>query len=303
MGNNGILIEEMDVASVRGNEILSLGADRETVRRCRAAIDQFGAVAPPVVGALADGARVVLSGECEFAAIRETGARRMAAVSAKVPAGGGAKAALLLSSLRKGPGALSEGMLLREALDGGATRSELGGMLGRSASWVSNRLALATRLDGGVREMLMRGLLDARSAQEIARLPGEAQFAFAERAVREGLPKSAIEALVAGYNDGSCPDGAKEQILRDPRAALARVSDKRRAVRAPSKSGGMPMLIEEAKAPLSRLAQALCFASPAEASPMRRELGELRKDLAALLEMVQNLLYPGKKEVAANAAN
>jgi hypothetical protein len=29
----------------------------------------------------------------------------------------------------------------------------------------------------------------------------ETQFTFAEVAVREGLPKSAIESLVAGYND------------------------------------------------------------------------------------------------------
>jgi hypothetical protein len=245
----------------------------------------------------------VLSGECEFTAIRETGARRMAAVSAKVPDGGGAKLTLLLSSLRKGPGALSEAMLLREALDDGATRAELGGMLGRSASWLSNRIALATRLDNEVREMVARGLLDARSAQEIARLPADKQYAFADKAVRECLPKSAIEALVAGFNDESCPDGAKSQILRDPRAALARVSDMRRAVRAPSAAGGISMRIGEAKAPLSRLAEALCFASPAEASPARRGLIELGKDLAALLEMVQRLVSPGKKEVMANAAD
>jgi hypothetical protein len=167
-------------------------------------------------------------------------------------------------------------------------------MLGRSASWLSNRLALATRLDNGVRELVERGLLGARTAQEIARLPSGEQYAFAEMAVKEGLPKSAVEALAAGYRDDGCPSGAKAQMLRDPKAALARVSDRRRAV----KRGGIGARIAEAKAPLSRLAEALCLAPPADASPYMQELKELEKDLSALLRMARELLYPGKKEAA-----
>lgn len=297
MPNEAMAVKEMKVAAVRKGGILQIAADRATVERCKTAISQFGALAPPVVAELPDGSSALLSGECEFAALKETGARTMQAATARVPEGGEAKASLLLSSLRKGPGALCEGMLLREALEGGASRAEIGRMLGRSASWMSNRMALATRLDKGVRDLLERGLLEARSAQEIARLaPGE-QYAFAEMAVRENLPKSAVEALVAGYKDRSCPSGAKEQMLRDPKAALARVSDTRRAV----KGGGIGARIEDARTPLSRLAQALCLASPADASPHRHALTELAKDLRALLDMAGALIYPGKGVEACHA--
>jgi ParB-like chromosome segregation protein Spo0J len=293
MGNKGIVIEEMDVSAVSGNKILALSADRETVERCKAAISRFGALTPPVVAALPDGRRAVLSGEPEFAAIRETGAQTMAAVTARVPDGEAAKASLLLSSLRKSPGALCEGLLLNDAIAGGATRVEIGGMLSRSPSWVSNRLALATRLDSGVREMLERGMLDARSAQEVARLPIGKQHGFALKVVRDGMPKSAVEELVASYNDKHCPEAAREQILRDPQAALPHAKGRRRASRG---HGGIAKLLIAARAPLSNLASALCFASPSEASGCWQGLKELEKDLEALLEMARRLIYPGKKE-------
>jgi len=187
---------------------------------------------------------------------------------------------------------------------------EIGGMLGRSASWISNRVALAVRLDNGVREMLARRLLDARSAQEIARLPEGVQHEFADRAVRDGLPKTSIEALVAGYNADGCPDAVKSQIVSDPRAALARMTDGRRAVEdakpAMRKPGKGPqsigLCIEAVKMPLAWLAAALYKASAAEASPHREAMKGLENDILALLDIIRGLISPGKKPAGKGGA-
>ena len=305
MAKNRITVEEVDVAAIRCSETLSMAADKASVGQCRKMLDEFGALNPPVVGALADGARIVLSGGSEFAAIKESGSQKMMAAMVGVPADdeSGAKMSLLLSSLRKGPGALFEGMLLRDALNSGASRAEIGRMLGRSASWLSNRLALAERLDAGVQEMLSCGLLEARSAQEIARLPQDIQHEFADKAVREGLPKSSIETLVAGFNSEHCPEEVKVQIIGNPCAALARMKDSRRAVEdtgrtiervGASAPKGIAACIAAAKKPFAWLAGALNNASPADASPYRRALQELESDALALLGMIRSLISPGE---------
>jgi hypothetical protein len=175
-------------------------------------------------------------------------------------------------------------------------------MLGKSASWVSNRLSLITRLDGNVYKMVSSGLLDPRSAQEVARLPSAAQYVFAEAAVREGLPKSAIESLVAAYNDESCPDEVKKQILSTPRKALMRMTDKRRAVNAgwPSRHKGStsPGVINAYIKSVSAQMAALCCTLDNELpfETMGHALKELETELFALLAIVRKLISPGKTE-------
>ena len=200
--------------------------NQRAVERCKDVIEKLGVLHTPVVGATKSGKRLLLSGQCELTALRELGVKKMEAIEVEAPGDDGAKAkfSLQLLSLQEKPGALCEGRLLQDAVNAGVTRAEIQAMLGKSASWVSNRLSLVTRLDGSVYEMVSSGLLDPRSAQEIARLPSEVQFAFMEAVIREGLPKSAIESLVAGYRDESCPDAIKAQTLIDPRAALKRMA-------------------------------------------------------------------------------
>jgi hypothetical protein len=220
-----------------------------------------------------------------------------------------AKLSLLLISLWEKPGALCEGQLLQEAVSAGIPRSEIQIMLGKSASWVCNRLALITRLNHNVYEMVRNGLLEPRSAQEVARLPAQAQFAFAEIAVREGLPKSAIESLIAGYNDESCPDTVKTQILNDPRAALKRMTDKRRAINVdkPDKDKeSMPAdiideYIRSIRMQVSTLRRVFFNEAVFDTMENRVALKGLEAEVKALLMIVRKLISPGKKEVEQNA--
>ena len=304
-------VKEIDIATVNGNKTLATGVDRRAVERCKDAIEKLGVLHTPIVGATKEGGRLVLYGQCELTALREIGAKKMDAIEVDVGCDGGASAklALLLLSLRDAPGALCEGQLLHEAVSAGVPRAEIQTMLGKSASWVSNRLSLVTRLDQGVYEMVRNGLLDPRSAQEVARLPEGAQFAFAERAVREGLPKSAIESIVAGYNDEGCPDAVKGQILSDPRAALKRMMDKRRPVNTEHsgsyKESALPDdidgCVQAIRLHMAILYRILFSESPYGVRPYRKVLKELEDELVALITMIRGLISPGKTEVDRDA--
>ena len=297
-------VKEIDVACVAGNKTLAAAADRRCVERCKEAIEKLGIVHTPVVGTTMDGERLLLSGQSELTALRELGVKKMDAIEIDVAgdASARAKLSLLLISLQDRPGALCEGLLLQEAVSAGVSRAEIQTMLGKSASWVSNRLSLVTRLDRNVYEMVKSGLLEPRSAQEVARLPAEVQFAFAEMAVRESLPKSAIESLVCGYNDWSCPDAVRAQILSDPRSALKRMADKRRAVNGgrAGRQSVSPDTVDEfirsARLQMAALRRMLCNEAPFEIKDHSGALNELKAELLALLAIVSKSVSPGKKE-------
>jgi len=311
MAKNINKVKEIDVATVAGNKTLAAGVDRRAVERCKDTIEKLGILHTPVVGATPGGNLLLLSGQCELTALRELGVKKMDAIEVDVTGDAGvrAKLSLLLISLKDMPGALCEGLLLQEAVGAGVPRSEIQTMLGKSASWVSNRISLVTRLDVNVYEMVRSGLFDPRSAEEVARLPAEVQFAFAETAVREGLPKSAIESLVAGYNDETCPDAVKAQIISDPRSAIRRMADRRRAVDADSqgrRKGRVPphdvdRCIKSAREQIAKLRHMLPYVTPIEAPQYNGALNELEADILALLTTVRGLLYPGKKEVGHSA--
>ena len=303
-------VKEVDVSTVAGNKTLAATVDRRAVERCKDAIEKLGVVHTPVIGMAKDGKRVLLSGQCELTALRELGVKKMDAIEVDVAGGGvvSAKLSLLLISLQGRPGALCEGLLLREAVGAGVPRSEIQAMLGRSASWVSNRLSLVTRLDGNVYDMVRRGLLEPRCAEEISRLPADAQFKFAEIALREGLPKSAIESLVSGYRDDSCPDAVKAQIINNPREALKRMADKRRAVN-PDRPGrqkaSVPQYaigghVKSMEFQAIALRRMLSGISSDEIEGCKGALKELEKSLSALLTVIRGLFTWVKTEVGSS---
>jgi len=311
MAKNINKVKVVDVAAVAGNNTLAAGVDRRAVERCKDAIERLGVLHTPVIGTTHGGNRLLLSGQCELMALRELGVKKMEAIEVGVAddAGTMAKLSLMLISLKDKPGALCEGLLLQEAVDAGVPRSEIQIMLGKSASWVSNRISLVTRLDSNVYKMVRDGLLDPRSAEEISRLPTETQFAFAETAVRECLPKSSIESLVVSYNDKTCPDVVKAQILNDPRSALRRVADNRRAVKTDNqdsqKAGMPPHVVEECvkavRAQVERLYRILKYVSPLLATGYIDALNGLDGELHDLRIAIRKFIYPGKTEVSNNA--
>ena len=297
-------IEKMDVACVQANQILSMGVDGRDIERCKRAAKEFGALTPPIVGKLPDGGRIVLNGGCEFAALREMGSREMNAVAVDIRSEkDGAKISLLLASLKRNPDALCEGMLIQQALDAGdVTQTQICAIVGKSASWVSKRLALVTRLDPGVREFVSRQLLDPGSAQEIARLPADKQYEFANNVLRDNLPKSTIEKLVSGFTDGECPDTVRSQIVRDPQGAMPRFMPKGPARYVPAclnldklRTGGIGDQIAATDITMSVLGASVNGLWVETAMPYAKALSRLSVDFAAMADMINRLVPPGKK--------
>lgn len=288
---------------------MTLTVNLQDIDRCAKVIRRYGLLTPPVVGSFADGTNLLLSGECEFLALREIGIKSVDAVMVPITEENeGDKLSLLLSSLRKSPNALSEGILIAKMLKTGSfTQSQLGELLGKSVSWVNKRISLVTRLHPAVRDLVTQRQLCPHSAQEIARLPEEVQHAFSVKAIREGLPKSSVEALVAAFNAPNCPDAIKEQIVESPRQTLLRLSDIRTAKpirpRPASKSFTPAANLKDSLIVLRQymadFAKHLYDSAIENLSSDKKLLKELRDDAAALLVMLDDRLgqlpfSPGK---------
>ena len=215
-------IGRVDPALVQDNQVLALSVNRQEVDQSIHFIREYGLLTPPVVGQLRDGSCRVLSGEREFLALREMGVRTTDAVMVLVREQEEMdRLALLLSTLRQAPNPLSEGMLVQQILKTGCyTQAQVGDLLGKSVSWVNKRLSLATRLHPAVRSLVTERQLCAHSAQSIAKLPEQAQTRFAQKALLEGLSKSAVEVLVSAYNRPGCTDSFRTHVLEEPRHAL-----------------------------------------------------------------------------------
>lgn len=216
-------IFQVNTTCIKDNQVLALSVNRQDVERCTRIIRQYGLVTPPVIGNFQDGTKLLLSGECEFIALKEMGVKNVDAVAVPISLSEeGDKLCLLLSCLKKSPCALSESILISQLINtGNYTQFQIGDLLGKSASWVNKRISLATKLHPAVREMVILKQLCPQSAQEIARLPTDVQHDFATKVVSECLPKSAIEVLSTAFNRVDCPSSLKEQILKHPKHALS----------------------------------------------------------------------------------
>lgn len=302
-------ITRVETACVQDNQVLALSVNRQDIERCTKVIRQYGLLTPPVVGSFADGTCLLLSGECEFLALREIGIKNVDAVTVPITEENeGDKLSLLLSSLKKSPNALSEGILITQMLKAGSfTQSQLGELMGKSVSWVNKRISLVTRLHPAVRDLVTQRQLCPHSAQEIARLPEEVQHAFSVKTIREGLPKSSVEVLVAAFNAPNCPDAIKEQIVENPRQTLLRLSDIRTAKPIRSKPAGKPFTpatgfkdsLIALRQYMADFAKDLYNTAIENMGPDRKLLKELRDDAAALLVMLDDRLKqltfsPGK---------
>ena len=183
------------------------------------------------------------------------------------------------------------------------TQSQICAIIGKSAAWVSKRLALVTRLDPGVREFISRRLLDPGSAQEIARLPVDKQYEFANNVVRDHLSKSAVEKLVSGYTVEECPDAVKRQIIEDPQGAVPRFMYKGLDRYVPDclnlkklRAGGIGDQIAAVDITMSVLGKSLRELWPETAASFGKALSRLSSDMRSMVVIILNLVSPGKND-------
>jgi len=222
MGNTSCQVKEVEMATICSNNYLSLTTTEKDVDRCAKAIREYGLLTPLVIRPTINGGHVVISGECELEALRKIGVKKVEAVVVNCNDNTEAdKLSLLLSSLRKEPSPISEGLMLKNLLrTENYTQADIAYLVGKSVSWISKRIALIERLDDSVLKLVAAKKLSCHTAQEIARLPQNIQHQFAIKVVTDNIPKSAVEKLVVSYNNNETTKSIKETIADNPKDAL-----------------------------------------------------------------------------------
>jgi ParB/RepB/Spo0J family partition protein len=123
-----------------------------------------------------------------------------------------AKVAMSVLNDGRGLSELEEAWLVRSLYrEDGLTQPEIGRLLGRHKSWVSRRLMLAESLDEVVQADVRLGLLAARTAEALARLPRVNQRAAAEGVIKRGLTHHQTQRLVAEVL--ATPEGERTPAL------------------------------------------------------------------------------------------
>lgn len=139
----------------------------------------------------------VVDGFKRVAAARALGWTRLRVRTVELDAAA-TKAAVLVLNRASGLSELEQGFVVRALYrEDGLTQPQIAVLLSRHKSWVCRRLALVEQLDQAVAAEVRLGLLAARTAVAVARLPHGNQQAAAHVVARRGLTTAQTERFVA----------------------------------------------------------------------------------------------------------
>jgi ParB family chromosome partitioning protein len=209
------------VGEIEKNPFLALSTNEKDVEKFARVAKTYGNVSPAIVGQSGNTYRV-LSGQTSLEACAHSGIQEIPVVVAEVSdEAEQMKLALLLSTVREESGALSEGAFIDALLTRhGISRQELMNLLKKSKSWISKRQSLAVRLSETVKGMVKDGVICARSAEEVAKLPEDVQVMFVSKIIRDGLSKTDVGQLVSKYTREDADSALREAILESPLVVL-----------------------------------------------------------------------------------
>ena len=292
----------LKAGQIEKSPVLALGVSAKDVSEYERIAKAYGNVAPVIVGQRGN-MYSILSGQAKLEACMHSGLKEIpASVTEISDEAEQMKLALLLSTIREEGGALSEGAFINIlTAQHGVARRDLAKLLKKSKSWISKRQSLDARLSGNVKDMVRSGAVCARAAEEIAKLPGDLQAAFAAKTAMEGLSKTKVSQLVDLYRREDTSDAVRGAIISDPLAVLG-AHGKPGSMRLERRGaherifGSIRLLIR-----LISDLKGLLAGADAEAKELARTgLDELRSawaDLGAVLEIAG--VSPGKQGDAA----
>jgi len=282
---------------------MQAGATRKGVGKAKDFAKKRGYYSPVVLSD-SGGCMTLLSGAATFEACLEEKEAKIPAVI--VQTGGEADDlmfALQSSELNEPLGAVAAGAAIVRLIDShNVPRKHIVETLGKSPAWLNKMEGLARRLNGGVQGLVAEGQLPARSAQEIARLPGGAQMAFAIAICNDYLSKDNVAYLVNRYlNEDTSPD-ERNRIINTPRMALpARQKSRSRTGRDNSTSARLSRAIAGCLDGCAYLHNLLAGADMNEVSVRPMDVEALVESLEALLALLMAVFYPGKKKGCGDA--
>lgn len=191
--------EERKVALAELGERLSSLRLRtpETVRSLQQSLVRHGQLTAATVYLGGDGRLELVDGFKRLQACRSLGWPSLRVYVLQID-DAQAKAAVEALNEQSGLTELEQGWLVRSLYrEDALTQPQIGQLLARHKSWVCRRLALVELLDEAVQADVRLGLLAARTAVTLARLPRGNQQEVARLVARRGLTTQQTEQLVA----------------------------------------------------------------------------------------------------------
>lgn len=134
-------------------------------------IKETGLLEPILVHPKEDGHYCILSGHYRVRAVRRLKQKQILCRVCHFDQHTAMVVYCTQSLLTRAPSAIEEAYMMASLMKAGFNMSQIGGLWGRSKSWVSRRIKLLNSLDPQIKEELGQGNLRPRLAQELARLP------------------------------------------------------------------------------------------------------------------------------------
>jgi ParB-like chromosome segregation protein Spo0J len=114
-------------------------------------------------------------------------------------------------------GSISQGLLIDQLINEHEfSITKLSEMLKKSKSWLSKRWSLSKNLTEDMKRLVSSRDLSPRTAEEIAKLPIEAQNKFGRQVLKNSMSKETVRMLVKLYNDPDTTEITKNKILESP---------------------------------------------------------------------------------------
>jgi ParB-like chromosome segregation protein Spo0J len=278
------------------------GAAKRLVQKARSFAEQRGCHIPVIVSE-AEGCMTLLSGAATFEACLE---ERVAKIPAVIVQTGGDADELLFSlqssELTAPPDAMYVSAAVVRLIDAYAVpRRKIAEVLGKSPAWVSRMEGLNRRLSDAVRTLVSDGFISSRAAQEIARLPSDAQALLAVSAGNEYLNKEDVTYLVNRYLDENTGAEERDRIIRAPKQALPE-APRGRGARAMDQSTGVRLTRAMARCldSTSFLSRFLDHFNMEQAAVNASDAAALSAAMSSLAIRVRSMFCPGEMEFGAD---
>ena len=283
------------LGQLAGNPLLDLGVTQDGVRLTKITLGEFGSVCPLVVKLDSNGLYQALNGPCDVKAMRDMVVQDVPVVIVDVSSEEKEVLLTLMLSMRSSePGPIAQGILIG-ILTGekfNYSLEHLSRLLRVSRPWLSKRQSMARNLTEEVKALVVGGVLPARSAEEVAKLPPESQFVFAKKGVECGLSKDTFAKLVALHNNKGTAPEIKQMILSNQLGVDMGKPDKKTPVRAkPGAERELDSLMRFATSANRTTAKRLGDLDwKRDGVPPKRRLEELRDSAKSLVGLVERIL-------------
>jgi len=302
-GNENHRIELVPARCIKRMPGMQNGATKKGVKKARDFVMKRGHC-NPVVLSDRDGRMTLLSGAAAFEACLEEKGAKIPAVIVQTDGEADELMFTLQSVEMNEPlNAVAAGSAIVRLIDSHSIpRKHIIEALGKSPAWLNKMEGLARRLNGEVQGLVAEGLVSARTAQEIARLPGEVQVAFAISAGNDYLSKDNVAYLVNRYLNEDTGADERDRIINAPRTALPNGFKSRvRASRDSSVSARMSRAIAGCLDCNAYLYKLLSGVDISCAAVRITDVKALIDSMAALHMLLMSSFYPGKNEAGGDA--